>query len=348
MAGISVEELKKLPYLDVSALDDRTVNLMPLWDGTAWHMWFDTPIGLIAGKIVDTTEVDYVAKSAARSTDLFIPFVHIAWQQCSWREICPLIIAINQDFHNMGTSIAQLKHFQEFRKLIGDRGAHTFALTELEYLVTLCRTTFDLLQEMIAWIWKNKVRLLDERSEAFRLAHPLPKTFSRMVLQEKQEVRNTGEIETQFGLPTPLAEQYARVAHFFSDLRKIRDSVVHGGRGFGMMTGAVSIRFCSNTTVLRYRTRSMRTLSFTPLSSSAARSSSRRPTASTVLKSSGSSWSMAASRRPACCTHWPNSRSSRAPRCASCALSSPAIKNALCSMSRSSATGCGWSKRPTV
>jgi hypothetical protein len=235
MGAITVEELKKLPYLDMSALDGRTVNLMPLWDGTNWHMWFDTEVGLIAGKIVDTAEVDYVAKTAARPTDLFIPFVHIAWQQCSWREVCPLIVAINQDFHNMGTSVAKLKHFQQFRDSLGDRGAHKFALTELEYLVTLCRTTFDLLQEMIAWIWKSTVRLNDPAAEAFRLAHPLPKTFSKMVLLEKERVRSAAEIEAQFGLPLPLSEQYAQAAPFFSDLRRVRDSVVHGGSGFGMI-----------------------------------------------------------------------------------------------------------------
>jgi hypothetical protein len=235
MSGITIEELKKLPYLDVSALDGRTVNLMPLWDGTDWHMWIDTPVGLIKTKIIDTSESDYVAKSAARPTDLFIPFIHMMWQQASWGEICPLIIAIGDDFHNMGTSVAKLKHIHEFRKQIGERGVHKFALTELEYLVTLCRTTFDLLQELMAWIWKDKVRLVDESLEAFRRAHPLPKTFSRMVLHEKERVRSTAEIEAQFGLPKPMAEEYERVAPFFRELRSIRDRIVHGGSGFGLI-----------------------------------------------------------------------------------------------------------------
>lgn len=150
MSTIAYDELKKLPYLNASALDGRTVNLMPLWGGASWRMWLNTPIGLIEEKIVDTTESDYLAKSAAKQTDLFIPLIHIMWQQASWSEICPLIIAISNDFHNMGTSVAKLKHFHGFRKRIGDRGTRRFTLTELEYLVTLCRTTFDLLQEMIA------------------------------------------------------------------------------------------------------------------------------------------------------------------------------------------------------
>ena len=235
MSAITFEELNKLPYLDTSALDGRTVNLMPLWDGASWHMWLNTPIGMIEGKIIDTSESDYLAKSAAKQSDLFIPFIHIMWQQASWSEICPLIIAISDDFHNMGTSVAKLKHFHEFRKRIGDRGAHRFALTELEYIVTLCRTTFDLLQEMVAWIWGTKIQLLDETAEAFRRAHPLRKTFSRTVLDENDQPRNAAEIEKKFGLPKPLAEEYERVAPFFSDLRRIRDRIVHGGSGFGII-----------------------------------------------------------------------------------------------------------------
>ena len=235
MRVIMSEQLKKLPYLDVSVLDGRTVHLMPLWDGTRWHMWVQTPVGLIEINVVDTTESDYVAKSAAQPSDLFIPFIHVMWQQASWSEICPLIVAIGDDFHNMGTSVAKLKRFHTFRKEIGGKGSHKFALTELEYLVTLCRTTFDLLQEMMAWIWKNRVHLNDERAEAFRRAHPLPKTFSKMVLHEKEQVRSAEDIEAQFGLPKAMAEQYERVAPFFAELRRIRDRIVHGGSGFGMI-----------------------------------------------------------------------------------------------------------------
>jgi hypothetical protein len=239
MNATTFAELKKLPYLDVSALDGRVVKLMPLWDGTNWHMWFNTPAGLIEGKIVDAAESDYVAKSAAKPSDLYIPFLHLMWQQASWGEVCPLITAISEDFHNMGTSVAKLKHFHEFREPRKDQGLHRFALTELEYLVTLCRTTFDLLQEMMASIWKTRVELVDEAREAFRRAHSLPKTFSKMVLHEKTGLRTVAEIEEQFGLPRPLAEQYARIAPFFAELRKIRDRIVHGGGGGGSSFGMI-------------------------------------------------------------------------------------------------------------
>jgi hypothetical protein len=35
---ITLEELKKIPYLDTDAIGDRTVKLMPLWD---WRILAD-------------------------------------------------------------------------------------------------------------------------------------------------------------------------------------------------------------------------------------------------------------------------------------------------------------------
>lgn len=209
---------------------------MPLWDGKDWRMWVDTPVGLIEGKMVDTVEGDYVGVGAAKESDLFIPFVHLMWQRASWPEVCPLISAISDDFddfHNMGTSLAKLKHFFQSQLALPPRSASRFAYTELEYLVMLTRTVFDLLQEMISLLWANHVQLLDKQAESRRLSRKLPTTFSRLVLRDKQEPRSADEIETEFGLPKPLAEEYAGITSFFSRLRNLRDAVVHGGTGVG-------------------------------------------------------------------------------------------------------------------
>ncbi len=177
-------------------------------------MWLNTEVGLIEGKIIDTAESDYVAKSAARPSDLFIPFIHIMWQQGSWSEICPLIIAISQDFHNMGTSVAKLRHFHEFRKPIGGRGAHRFALTELEYLVTLCRTTFDLLQEMIALIWKNRVRLLTKRRRHFVERTLFPKRFREWSFTKKNECEAPQRLRLNSACPRHWRNNMRVLLHF--------------------------------------------------------------------------------------------------------------------------------------
>jgi hypothetical protein len=232
--AITIDSLKVVPYLKIEHLGDgRTIKLMPLWDGKNWRVWIDTPVGIIEAKMMDTVEGDYVGVGAAKESDLFIPFVHLMWQRANWPEICPLIMSISDDFHNMGTSLAKLKHFFHSQNSLPPRSVARFAYTELEYLIMLTRTVFDLLQEMISILWANSVQLLDEAAESRRRSGKLPKTFSRLVLRDKQEPRSAAEIESEFGLPKPLAEQYAGVAPFFSHLRDLRNAVVHGGTGVG-------------------------------------------------------------------------------------------------------------------
>ena len=172
--AVTIESLKAVSYLNTEHLDGRVVKLMPLWDDESWHFWVDTPDGLVEGKMVDTVEGDYVAKTAAGQSDLFIPFIHLMWQRASWPEICPLISAISDDFRNMGTSIAKLRHFFDCRGRLPRGAAPRFASTELEYLVILARTVFDLLQEMISITWKRRVLLLDEAAEKRRRSGPCP------------------------------------------------------------------------------------------------------------------------------------------------------------------------------
>lgn len=232
---VTIENLKSVSYLDPQSLGDgRSVNLMPLWDGTNWHQWVELPdSGLIEIKMMDVAEGDYVGKGAAKPSDLFIPFIDFMWQRASWPEITGLIFAIADDFHNMGTSVAKLRLVFDCRKKLPSVGASRFAATELEYMVMLCRTVFDLMQEMISITWAKYVRLHDTEAEQRRKRGKLPDTFSKMVLIDKKQPRTAVEIEQKYGIPKPLAQEYANIAPFFWRLRDARDNVVHGRKGTG-------------------------------------------------------------------------------------------------------------------
>ena len=65
-------------------------------------------------------------------------------------------------------------------------------------------------------------------AEARRRAGRLPKSFSKVVLRDKKQLRSSAEIAEEYGLPTKLAEAYAGAAPFFSRLRDHRDDVIHG------------------------------------------------------------------------------------------------------------------------
>ncbi len=234
-ARASIESFKAIPYLRVEHLTDgRTVKVMPLWDGNDWHLWINTPEGFVGAKVVEAVQTGYVGVGAAREPDLYIPFIEQMWQRASWPDVCPLIEAISDDFHNMGTSLAKLRLFFDCRNRLPARGAASFASTELEYLVILARTVFDSLQEIIRTIWKT-VQLNDPVAQERHKAAPmLPKSFRDMVVRSNQ-LQSAVEIEDRYALPAPLAQEYANVAQFFLELRSARDNVVHGGRSVGFI-----------------------------------------------------------------------------------------------------------------
>jgi len=235
MNTVAIEELRKIPYLQTDSLGDRIINLMPLWDGERWHQWIAGPEGLNELALVDAVEADYVGRMPANESDLLIPFVEFMWQRASFPEICPLIRGICEDFHNMGTSIAKLRLFFRLRDSLGAVGMARFAATELEYIVILGRTVFDLLQEAVANIWRGRVQLSNPELEKRRRGRKLPDAFSKMVLGDNQTLRTAEQMEQRFGVPLQVAAEYAKHAPFFSSLRSIRDDIIHGGSRLGIV-----------------------------------------------------------------------------------------------------------------
>ena len=103
----------------------------------------------------------------------------------------------------------------------------TFAATEIEYIATVARGIFDLVQEVIAQLW-DRVTILDEETEKKRKGRKLPSTFSKMVLRDKKTPRTAEEIKAEFHLPPVLAAEYEKHSPFFSRLRDVRDKIIHG------------------------------------------------------------------------------------------------------------------------
>jgi len=259
---VTVETLRAVPYLDVAGIGGRRVNLMAFWDGERWHMWIPMPAGnLMRMNPVEAMHLDYVAKAPASSNDLLIPFVEVMWQHLSYEDICPLISAICDTFHKMGTSVAKLRHLHRSRAVVG-HATSDYAATEIEYLAILSRTVYDLLQEAITRIWKNHVQLLDPVEEQRRKASPLPDTFSRIVLRDKKLPRDSAEIASKFGLPAGVAATYAELTPDFIALRDMRDRLIHAGagvrhvysteRGFCVDRTDPAFRGCTWTAVHKY------------------------------------------------------------------------------------------------
>ncbi len=176
--------------------------------------------------MVDAAHSDYVAREPARESDLNFPFLEFMWKHASWPDIVPRINGLAEDVHNLAASLAKIDHFFKYREQVG-HGVTRFVETEVEYMFTVCRSLFDLLQEIVAAVWQ-RVRLLDDETQAKK--RELPKSFRKMVIYDTK-LMDVEEIGAKFHIPAALAGFYAHFAPFFEKLRSYRDGVVHGLAG---------------------------------------------------------------------------------------------------------------------
>jgi hypothetical protein len=231
MRSVKREELAKITYLDPDAVYGRGLLLMPFWDGFNWHLWVEAPPGnFIRMQAVGAIHSNYVAKHRADESDFWIQFIEIMWQRASYPEIAEAILGIQDDFHLLGTCTAKLHHFFNTREKIGRDLLTSFVKTELEYLLTVSRSTFDLLQKVISFLWNNRITLLDAEQEAKRKSRRLPDSFTKMVLRDRHIVRPASELIDQYAVPPLLAESYSNYAKFYSSLMRARDRIMHQGK----------------------------------------------------------------------------------------------------------------------
>lgn len=225
MANISTDELRKIPYIDHAAIGERSVYLLPFWDGQVWRLWMPQQDGTLRElNPRDAIQTDYVAKERASADDLPIHFVNFMWQVAAWPEVQGPLRAILEDFHNLATSVAKIDHFFECYSQIGFGGT-LFVATELEYMLIQCRSVFDQLQETISRLWSTRVRLSNEQLQKKKRT---PSNSFANVVFEGQRIRDAKEIAKKYQFPSTLSEAYVDVSAFFASIRTARDRVVHG------------------------------------------------------------------------------------------------------------------------
>lgn len=150
------------------------------------------------------------------------------WQRANYPAISKTVLGLSQDFHLLATSAAKQRHNHETQDRIDKMLIRSFVQSELEYLITVARSVYDLLQESIARLWNGHIRLNDAKSERKRKRFPLPETFRRVVM-ESDLPRTAQAIVDRFAVLPAMAEQYAKCAPFFLSLRDMRDAIMHGG-----------------------------------------------------------------------------------------------------------------------
>ena len=182
---------------------------------------------MIELQMADLVEGSYLSRSAHSSGDLLLAFVNLAWQHASWPELIRSFQCLTNDILHLATSVAKLEHFEAAHETIGP-GTSEFVRTEIEYIFVLTRSIFDVVQETVSLIWKHRIRFYSVEMEERRKQTSLPDTFSKMVLRDKASPRSVDEILERYAVNPEVAAAYASAGAFFSDLRRIRDEIVHG------------------------------------------------------------------------------------------------------------------------
>jgi hypothetical protein len=223
-------ELAKVPYLRPDVVGGRDVPLAPLWDGESWHLWIpaagDT---LMEMKPKDAGECSYFAKAPARPEDLHFPFVSLISKRASWPEVRHWLAAVVEDVHQLAAVLAKIDFLWECRTSApgGDMGLRRFIACEVEYILTVCRSMFDQLQEILRGIWQH-VTLLDADEQ--KRKKDLEQSFAKMVFRDNK-LMTVSEIQQARRVPAPFAAAYHAAGEFLSVLRNLRDGIVHGGKG---------------------------------------------------------------------------------------------------------------------
>ncbi len=210
---------QELPYLKFEALEGRPIPLHSFHDGNRWHLWFPLGNGLLQPiRVQDCVEMVYLAPKPARISDAYFGFVDFIYKHVDLKHTRSFISALTSDVFNLGASLRKLDILRAFEDF---EGKSRLVTTELEYLFLLCRSMFDLLQEISSRIW-DTVQLVDTSIKKRKL----PNSFRNVVLHQNN-IQSPEEIQNRFGLPPSLAVWYSECASFFCKLRDARDAIVH-------------------------------------------------------------------------------------------------------------------------
>ncbi|PWQ97460.1 hypothetical protein [Leucothrix arctica] len=220
----SMTDIEKVSYLKVDSFDDRVIPMQPCYLGESnWEAWISTEKGLLPMKVVDVADACYFSKEPASSTDIHIGFISLIIKRAYYKDLVHFENGILEDINNLSASVTKINLFHEIWRSDNKKVARRFVTTEMEYIFKVCRSLFDLLQEVIMKIW-SRFKYIDTSLTTKKLKP----TFSKMVFFDNK-LSTAEELAERFQIPMALAEFYGRNGMFFSWLRSYRDKISHGG-----------------------------------------------------------------------------------------------------------------------
>jgi hypothetical protein len=230
MAPGQIIEVNDIPFIDRLQTAGRFLPTLLFFDED-WRFWAEIEAGTDEKKrfieiaAAWPSEHVYFGRRPERGTDFRSIFLDTVAQRANLLPFYRFFSGILDDIHNLAAAFAKLDLIFESGRTQSNHsnGTHRMAATEVEYILLVCRSVFDLLQEFMASYW---VKVVPFDPNAKKKA--LKKHFSDMALHG-QTAKTAQELKDQFNMPDALAACYVRYAQVFLKIREARDKMVHGG-----------------------------------------------------------------------------------------------------------------------
>jgi len=219
-----IKDIEKVAYINANAIDDRMIPLQPCYHGgSKWEMWLSINNRLVSAKVHGMADGCYYSKEPANKSDVYIEFINLIMKRAYFKDIVHFESGILEDINNLSTSVTKINLFHDLWRENKNSINHRFVTTEIEYIIKVCRSLFDLLQEVIKKIW-FRFKYIDPNLKT----KTLKSTFSKMVLCNSK-LSTATEISARFKIPIELANFYERNGIFFNWLRSYRNEISHSG-----------------------------------------------------------------------------------------------------------------------
>jgi hypothetical protein len=195
-----VISLLEIPYLSKGDHSGRFLASPTFFDG-GWRMWMQTEGD---SRFIEVhawpAEALYFSAAPEQQSDICSEFLDFLGQRANRLALTRTFSAIKEDICNLGAALAKLSliHGSE-----NTSGSARMAATQVEYILLVSRSIFDLLQEVIKSVWET-VRLFDGSK-----LKSLKKSFAEMTLRG-DEVRT---VRRDRG-PISTADVHGRMLHW--------------------------------------------------------------------------------------------------------------------------------------
>ena len=211
------------PKHDASAGDSRKTPMIPYWNGSTWTIYLPTANGPIPVPC-PAVSGPYIASNPASPDDVYVEFVDFVWHHACWPQMHRPFGSLTWDIFNVGTTLAKIDHFFALGSNAAIEPARCVE-TEIEYLLMVLRSMFDLLHDASCVLWMSAGLSTEAPSGAGKKRQQLPK-LSKLLFQE-DKVR--AALDPRFGLPEQICSAYLEAASFIYDVRRLRDAIAHHG-----------------------------------------------------------------------------------------------------------------------